>query len=528
MEKNGHEHNKLLQGALWLTLAGMISKLLSAGYRIPLQNLTGDLGFYVYQQVYPFLSIAMMLALYGFPSAVSKMTVDMKSAGKGLSMRSFYLPLFILLSVIAGSVFLYLVFNAAEIAVWAGDPELEQAYQLTAFVFLLIPFSALMRGVFQGLACMQPTAYSQIGEQLLRVILILTAAVWIYLSHDHIYMMGQAAAMASLIGALTAIGILLCFVVRHRPIDSVRFTIPWRYYVTTLLILGVSAALNHMVLVIIQLADTLTLIPVLQAYGLSGEEAMKAKGVFDRGQPLIQLGTVLGSSFALALLPAIPGEKLKQDTEAIYHSIRSTLLFSFYLAIGATIGLMMIFPEANRLLFQNADGTGTLQILANAVFLSSVGITAASILQGLGYMKRTAGFVAVAFFLKWTANQMLVPWLGITGSAIATVLSLAVFAGLLMQALKRKLPKLQVARHISWFALAVANAGMIGFILGVRYLVGPIASRTGLLVYVMVISITGALIYLGLLLRFKAFTEKELSLLPFARIFIRLHKERDH
>ncbi|QKY70898.1 polysaccharide biosynthesis protein [Lentibacillus sp. CBA3610] len=523
----GNEHNKLMKGALLLTLAGFISKLLSAGYRIPLQNLTGDLGFYVYQQVYPFLAIAMILALYGFPSAISKMTVDMKTQGRGLSLRNFYIPVFLLLFFMSGSVFLFLVFNAEEIAVWAGDPNLKQTYQLAAFIFLVIPFPVLMRGVFQGMQQMQPTAYSQIGEQLTRVILIIAAAVWFYLWQENIYAIGRAAVVASVTGALIGVIILLVYFIRYKPVEKQHFTIPWHYYVKSLFILGIAAALNHMVLVIIQFADTLTLIPSLQEYGLTKDEAMKTKGVFDRGQPLIQLGTVLGSSFALALMPVISDEKLKQNAQTLHGSIRSAMLISFYLAVGAAVGLITIFPETNRLLFQNDDGTGTLRILAIAVFLSSIGITAASILQGLGYMKRTAGFIAAAFFLKWIGNQTLVPLLGIDGSALATVLSLAVFAGLMLIGLKRKLPGLHLNKHVNWAALLTATTGMVLFLLGMDYLIGPIASRFGLLLYVMFISIVGAMIYLALLLRLKAFTDRQLSMLPFARVWIRIHKERD-
>ncbi len=49
-----HDNTDVMKGALLLTLAGLAGKVLSAGYRIPLQNLTGDVGFYIYQQVYPF------------------------------------------------------------------------------------------------------------------------------------------------------------------------------------------------------------------------------------------------------------------------------------------------------------------------------------------------------------------------------------------------------------------------------------------------------------------------------------------
>src|SRR5690625_5198215 len=148
-----------------------------------------------------------------------------------------------------------------------------------------------------------------------------------------------------------------------------------------------------MVLLIIQFADVFTLVPGLMKYGLSNIEAMEAKGVFDRGQPLIQFGTVLGSSFALALIPTISKKELQKEPKKLSGYIQGALLFSFYLVAGAVIGLIAIFPETNALLFQNTKGTMTLQILAIAIFLSSISITISSILQGLGYFKRTAGFI---------------------------------------------------------------------------------------------------------------------------------------
>lgn len=45
---------QLLKGAFILTFAAFLSKILSAVYRVPFQNFVGDLGFYIYQQAYPF------------------------------------------------------------------------------------------------------------------------------------------------------------------------------------------------------------------------------------------------------------------------------------------------------------------------------------------------------------------------------------------------------------------------------------------------------------------------------------------
>ena len=41
---------KTMKGALILSVASLIAKILSAVYRIPFENIVGNTGFYVYQQ----------------------------------------------------------------------------------------------------------------------------------------------------------------------------------------------------------------------------------------------------------------------------------------------------------------------------------------------------------------------------------------------------------------------------------------------------------------------------------------------
>src|SRR5690606_498755 len=241
------EHNKFVKGALILTLAGLISKVLSAGYRIPLQNLTGDIGFYIYQQVYPILGIALVLALYGFPTAISKLTAEKKD----ISVQYFMMPILTILFGICGTLAILLFFNADAIAIFVGDERLIPAYKLASILLLLIPFSALLRGVFQGKGEMKPTAYSQIGEQLVRVTIIIVMAVCVAVYGIDIYQIGNFAAIAAIIGVIGAVIILTIFFTKTKPTTIRRQSIPWKYYIITILVFGLIASLNHMLLLII-------------------------------------------------------------------------------------------------------------------------------------------------------------------------------------------------------------------------------------------------------------------------------------
>ena len=64
-----HENQlkKMMSGAAILSAGALGVKMLNAIYRIVFQNFTGNEGFYVFQQVYPFYGLAVTLSLNGLP-----------------------------------------------------------------------------------------------------------------------------------------------------------------------------------------------------------------------------------------------------------------------------------------------------------------------------------------------------------------------------------------------------------------------------------------------------------------------------
>ena len=82
MSSQNFRMKSYMQGALLLTIAALIVKVLSAAYRVPFQNLVGDQGFYVYQQVYPFVAIFVTWTAGGVAVAISKMLAELSEASK--------------------------------------------------------------------------------------------------------------------------------------------------------------------------------------------------------------------------------------------------------------------------------------------------------------------------------------------------------------------------------------------------------------------------------------------------------------
>lgn len=105
---------------------------------------------------------------------------------------------------------------AETIAEWMGDRQLTLLIQIISFSFLLIPFIAVIRGYYQGLYNMFPTALSQIAEQIVRVGTILCLSIF-FIHHGYgPYTAGAGAIFGSITGGITSLIILCLFVFRTK------------------------------------------------------------------------------------------------------------------------------------------------------------------------------------------------------------------------------------------------------------------------------------------------------------------------
>ncbi len=196
-----------MKGAFILTIAAFIVKILSAVYRVPYQNIVGDIGFYIYQQVYPIYGVGMILATSGFPVIISKLAAE-DGTGKREYLAHRMQAALITLLIVGISLFCCFFFGASLIAQWMGDAQLTTLIKMTAFMFLLLPFLSISRGYFQSTGDMLPTATSQVVEQTVRVFIIMGAAIILTRQGYSLYDVGTGAIAGSFIGGTIGVGIL--------------------------------------------------------------------------------------------------------------------------------------------------------------------------------------------------------------------------------------------------------------------------------------------------------------------------------
>ncbi|MGA9290311.1 MAG: polysaccharide biosynthesis protein [Anaerobacillus sp.] len=498
-------------GALLLTAVALFMKILSVGYRIPYQNITGDIGFYVYQQIYPFYSIAIILATYGFPVIISRLVSEQlalnnQKEAEEVSRYSFYV-----LIALGLTGFTLLYAGAPVLANLMKDTRLIIPLRATAYSFLIMPGIASIRGYFQGLENVVPTAWSQVTEQTVRVIAILAISIGLVVKGYDAYATGTGAAIGSVLGGIAAL--VLLFVLRMKKksfrtpfiqTDVFRFWGIARRVLTEGTLICVSA----LIMVLFQLMDALTVVPGLTEYGFSSIVARETKGVFDRGQPLMQVGNVLATSLSLSIVPVISKAVAAKNEALIRDKAGLSLKISFVIGLSASAGLSIIMKETNMMLFKDDALSLTLSLLAGAIFFSSIGMTAAGILQGIGRARSAARYAGIGLLVKGLLNMILIPVIGINGAAISTVVGFATVAVLAVGSVHKRVRLEQYSFYIS---RTIAAVGMMSVAVILLHLFVPSAiSRSMASLSSLAGAVVGVVIIVLSLTLLRVFTDKEL------------------
>ena len=423
-----------IKGAAILGLASLFSKMLGLIYRIPYQNITGDLGYYVYTQVYPLYGTLLILATAGFPIAISKMVSEKLAVGDLYGVKRVFKVSIITLFFTGIISFLSLYYGAESIARWMGNDKLTLPIQSVSYALLIVPPMAAMRGYFQGHQNMIPTAISQIAEQFVRVATIIVLAYWFMSTTGNEYLAGAGAVFGAVTGALTGLLVLLLFWRKNKkihtqihPNDAKKHPqeSSWKL-IKQILYYAIPICFGALVLPLLQLSDSFTVANLLMKAGYPAEEANILKGVFDRGQPLVAFGAFFATALSLSLVPAISEANARQARQIIKSRTELALRLTLMIGLPTSIGLAVVAEPVNIMLYQNDKGTITLIVLSFTTIFSTLGITSAGILQGLGKVLLPAQNLLVGVVIKIGLNLLLIPVMGITGAALATVLAYAV------------------------------------------------------------------------------------------------------
>ncbi len=523
-------------GAVILGAAGIIVKLMGAVFRIPVTNWLGG-GMAYYQAAYPIYNILLTLATAGIPVAISRMVAERTVVGDHYAANNVFKVSFKLLGAIGLGTGLLCLVGADWYAQKIGLPETSYALRALIPALILIPIMSAYRGYFQGMQNMNPTAVSQIIEQVFRVGigLALTRILLDRFAENPEYAAAGATfgASAGAIGGLIVVWLIYMANRKtiHKKIERGKLKTREKTGDITkkILIIAIPITLGACIMPLMNLIDASIVSNRLQAIGYSYSEA---KNLFTElssmAGTIVNFPQIIVQSIAISMVPAISMAFREKDKKGLKTNVQMGMRMANILSFPCAAGLIILAEPVLLLLYSSqhdmaVDAARSLMMLAFGFIFLAIAQTLTGALQGIGKQLIPVRNLIIGAVFKTIITYILVGIgsLNVIGAAMGTCVAYIIAAGLDIAAIK-KYTGVRFNILQSFIKPIIATAAM-SVVTIVSY--NLVAKLTGSSMAVLISIILSAVVYAVMLFATRTITVEEAAMIPGGSRLVKLMKK---
>ncbi|MEE1074068.1 MAG: oligosaccharide flippase family protein [Acutalibacteraceae bacterium] len=537
IKKIGNKQN-FEQGALILLLAALLSKLISALFKIPLSSnfCLGDLGFGYFSAAYDLISPIILLSVSGLPVAVSKLISEYNIRENGSEINKvFHISrrLFLLVGIAMSFASAVLILVIAVTNGWSDG-----YFCFLAIIPTLI-FSALAsayRGYFEGVENMLPPALSSLVEALCKLILGFGFALVTVKATANV-----ALAAAAALSGITLGGFFSCLYlhIRFKKGENISRLCKTEAYdnlnlIKSVALIALPIALYSFSGSVVGLIDSITVRWQLsnllsadydnfknmfsEAFGELGTDIKDTViptflyGIRSKAYTLYNIVPTLTVFLGVSAVPHITKAVKEGDSLLVEKNCLKAIKLSLFCSFPAGIGLAALCKEIMYLLYgksASSDVAGKLLfIFGIAAAFSGAALVMGNVLQGLGKQNKALLNVGCGVLAKIILNLILcsVPSINIYGSAFSTAACFIIIFVLNLFSLRKALGKtfpiyITVIKLLSCSLLCGLTAFLVALI-GENVLITIFAILSAVAVYMLLVVV------------FKVFKPAEIKEIP--------------
>lgn len=526
----------LVQGSI-LALASIVSRVIGLLYRIPLIGIIGDRGMDYYSTAFEIYSNLLIISSYSLPLAVSKLVSADMSKGRRKNVYRI-LSGAIIFALVSGAVAALILFFGAE---FFTGTMLETPYSIFAVrilvpVLIIVAVLGVLRGFFQGLGTMMPSAVSQILEQIANAIVSIWAAYMLYqygtkvgaiLGNTTDYSAAYGAAGGTL-GTAVGAAVALLFSVfvliaymhvykRHMKRDRMGKVDSYKCVFRTLGLTIIPVLLSTTIYNCNSLVDMAIYKNITNTQGYSVDDITIWNGIYmGKYRTLINVPISIASAMAASCVPALTKAYTAGRKDEVKSQINTAIRFIMVIAFPCAVGMgVLAAPILQLVHFTDETGMAAkmLQYGSVSIIFFSLSTLSNGLLQGINRMKEPVKNAAIALVLH--IGILLVALYQFDLNIYAVILANASF-GFLMCVLnalsirKHSQYRQEVLKTFLIPGLAAAIMGVVA--LGAYHLVLYIVRINAVaLIFAIIVA---AACYFALLLLLKGMSEKELKRFP--------------
>ena len=424
-QKTKEKNDDFLMQGMILAIAMVMTKVIGVLYRIPLTNILGDAGNGFYGYAYEVYAMALMLSSFSLPTAVSKLVSErMAKRQRRNAFRVFICSM--VFSVIVGiAVALLIFFGADFISVHIMESPLSAyALKVLASGLFIVAVLGVLRGYFQGLGTMIPTAVSQIIEQVVNAVVSIAGA-------SVLFQMGTKAGekageellgpaygaaggtLGTVGGALFALLFLLFVFYAYHGIlkrqlrkDKTRHPESYRRILKILLITIAPVIFSTAIYNINQILDLTIFNKIMVMQGYTEKEYMALQGIYTgKYNTLINFPLAMANGLAASVISSLAAAVAVSKKRQIHGKIEQTIRLTMLIAIPCFAGFVVLASPIMVFIYGDASFTPAALLAAGAVtvILYCLSTVTNSILQGLDQMAAPARNAGISLVIHLAA-----------------------------------------------------------------------------------------------------------------------------
>ena len=400
----------MMQGAI-LGVSSIVVRMIGIIYRVPLNNILGEKGVAYYGMAFEVYSFLLLLSSYSLPLAVSKMVSRRVTLRQYRNTRRIFV-FSLIFAVCVGSVaFMITYFGADFFARLLNFPQSAIALRTLSFGLIILSVLGVLRGYFQGLGTMIPTAFSNIIEQIVNAVVSLVAASAFFKAttdamiakypFDNVpeAMGASGGTLGTVVGAGTALVFLTVLYFLYR--NTIKSRIAGdqtsqrespgsilRILVLTIIPVILSTTIYNLS----GLVDSGIFSNVMSSRGMNHDQIDIAVGMFTGNYRLIvNVPIALASALASSLIPSVVKSMTQGNRGNVLRKIDSSIKVTMMVAMPCTVGIGVLAKPIVNLLFPSSVDPDKVALMLMigciSVVLYSLSTITNSILQGIDKMR---------------------------------------------------------------------------------------------------------------------------------------------
>lgn len=427
-----------LSGALILTLANALAKVIGAIYKIPLNNMLGTVGTNYYNDGYQIYALLFVLSTAGIPVAIAKMVSEAVATGRTNEPKRILknsLWVFGILGAVLAA--LLMIFVEPISSLLRSGATVNYCISMIAPAIFFVAISSVIKGFFQGYKDMVPSACFQVIEASFKLVGLAIVVVMVYkFKITDPVVLACGGILGVTFGSFAASLFMLIRYLREKDFgkydpDALPSS-PTRNIIQNIITLAIPISLSSAVMSITSTLDMIFVKFSLQRFGVAG--GMSVEGALEMAKDVY--GAYIGSTSSLfnlpptititvgiAVLPFLTSAFAVGKKEEAFRNMRSASKVVSLIAMPCALGMSVMSEGIIKLLFKKdfwEVGVPCMQLLGISIFFVSFVSLTGTFLQSVGRVKTSLFTMAVGAVLKLVINLVMVENIGIMGAPMGT------------------------------------------------------------------------------------------------------------